>query len=123
MRISKSNKKVVKATTNTKPDLKNMTDDQLKELLTDVIDEREGFAEDDMSERATYLDDLYQDIDNELASRKEVKGCNATTDTDKALKHIRAAIDILGKSGKKDEITKDSIANLGVVMFDLKGRE
>lgn len=43
--------------------------------------------------------------------------------TDKALQHIKAAIDILGKSGDKDEVTKDSIANLGVVMFDLKSKK
>ena len=47
----------------------------------------------------------------------------ANTSTDKALQHIKAAIDILGKSGNKDEITKDSIANLGVVMFDLQDRK
>ena len=39
---------------------------------------------------------------------------------DQALQHIKAAIDILGKSGQKDAVTKDTIANLGVVMFDLK---
>lgn len=39
---------------------------------------------------------------------------------DEALVHIKAAIDILGKSGNKDAITKDTIANLGVVMFDLR---
>ena len=44
-----------------------------------------------------------------------------STDTDKALQHIKAAIDILGKSGQKDEVTKDSIANLATVMFDIKG--
>ena len=47
----------------------------------------------------------------------------STSDTDKALQHIKAAIDILGKSGDKDEVTKDSIANLGVVMFDLKSKK
>lgn len=40
--------------------------------------------------------------------------------TDKALQHIKAAIDILGKSGNKDAVTKDSIANLATVMFDIK---
>ena len=48
---------------------------------------------------------------------------DASSSTDKALQHIKAAIDILGKSGNKDDITKDSIANLSVVMFDLKGKE
>jgi hypothetical protein len=46
-----------------------------------------------------------------------------SSDTDKALQHIKAAIDILGKSGMKDEVTKDSIANLGVVMLDLKSNK
>lgn len=45
-----------------------------------------------------------------------------STSTDKALQHIKAAIDILGKSGDKSDITKDSIANLSVVMFDLKSK-
>lgn len=53
----------------------------------------------------------------------DVKGCNASTSTDKALQHIKAAIDILGKSGSKDAVTKDSIANLGVVLFDLKSKQ
>ena len=42
---------------------------------------------------------------------------------DEALTHIKAAIDILGKSGDKSDLTKDSIANLGVVMFDLMGKK
>ena len=50
----------------------------------------------------------------------DITSCNSTTDTDKALQHIKAAIDILGKSGNKDDLTKDSIANLATVMFDLK---
>ena len=49
----------------------------------------------------------------------DIKG---STETDKALQHIKAAIDILGKSGDKSDITKDSIANLATVMFDLKGK-
>ena len=56
-------------------------------------------------------------------SVKSVEKINAATDisaNEQALQHIRAAIDILGKSGNKDDVTKDSIANLGLVMFDLK---
>lgn len=53
----------------------------------------------------------------------DITSCNSSTSTDKALQHIKAAIDILGKSGDKDEVTKDSIANLGVVMFDLKSKK
>jgi len=54
---------------------------------------------------------------------KGVDACEdikASTSTDKALKYIKAAIDVLGKSGNKDAVTKDSIANLATVMFDIK---
>lgn len=47
----------------------------------------------------------------------DVKASTANTD---AIKYIKAAIDVLGKSGNKDSVTKDSIANLATVMFDLK---
>lgn len=47
----------------------------------------------------------------------------ASNTTDKALNYIKAAIDVLGTSGNKDSVTKDSIANLATVMFDLKGAE
>ena len=63
--------------------------------------------------------------DSEIANgsnNREDLVCGSTS-TDKALQHIKAAIDILGKSGDKDEVTKDSIANLGVVMFDLKSKK
>lgn len=46
-----------------------------------------------------------------------------STSTDRALQHIKAAIDILGKSGNRDAVTKDSIANLATVMFDIKGSQ
>lgn len=56
------------------------------------------------------------------SNKASVKASNeaTATSTDRALKHIRAAIDILGKSGNRDAITKDSIANLATVMFDIK---
>ena len=57
------------------------------------------------------------------ASKLEVQQPNQISANEQALSHIKAAIDILGKSGNKDAITKDSIANLGVVMFDLKGKK
>lgn len=53
-------------------------------------------------------------------SKSTKTSIKASTSTDKALQHIKAAIDILGKSGNKDDLTKDSIANLATVMFDLK---
>lgn len=40
-----------------------------------------------------------------------------------AVQHIKAAIDILAKDAKKDEVKKDIIANLSVVMFDLMGSD
>ena len=55
------------------------------------------------------------------AKIKQSVACNSSTATDKALKHIKAAIDILATEAKDDEIAKDSIANLATVMFDIKG--
>lgn len=40
---------------------------------------------------------------------------------DCAIELIQAAIESLAEIAKDDEIAKDSIANLGVVMLDLKG--
>lgn len=55
-------------------------------------------------------------------SNKPVEASTEVTASnyDDAIKYIRAAIDILGKSGNKDAVTKDSIANLATVMFDIK---
>ena len=39
----------------------------------------------------------------------DVKASKQSSADDQALKHIKAAIDILGKSGNKDAVTKDSI--------------
>lgn len=74
----------------------------------------------------TELRELCRQEGIDLSFGDDVDACSdvkASTSTDKALKHIKAAIDILGNSGKKDAVTKDSIANLGVVMFDLKGKK
>ena len=49
-----------------------------------------------------------------------VGACSNVSINDQALQHIKAAIDILGKSGNRDDVTKDSIANLATVMFDIK---
>lgn len=38
-----------------------------------------------------------------------------------ALDHISCAIESLAEIAKDDQIAKDSIANLGVVLLDLKG--
>lgn len=58
-----------------------------------------------------------------VKANMEINATSNISADEQALQHIKAAIDILGKSGNKDSVTKDSIANLGVVMFDLKGRE
>ena len=39
---------------------------------------------------------------------------------DKTIQYIRCAIDELGKIAKDDVQAKEAIANLGVVLFDLK---
>ena len=61
--------------------------------------------------------------DSEIAKGYNVKASKKLSVEEQALTHIKAAIDILGKSGNKDAVTKDSIANLGVVMFDLKSKK
>lgn len=63
--------------------------------------------------------------DGEIAkgsNNREDLVCSSTS-TDKALQHIKAAIDILGTSGDKSDVTKDSIANLATVMFDIKANK
>lgn len=40
-------------------------------------------------------------------------------DYKEAQKHIKCAIDALGKQAKEDVLAKESIANLSVVLFDL----
>ena len=37
-----------------------------------------------------------------------------------AEEHIKAAIDCLGKIAASDDVAKDNIANLGVVLLDLQ---
>ena len=56
----------------------------------------------------------------------DIKNCNNPTVpkdmTDakaEACNHIKSAIECLGKIASCDEVAKDSIANLGVVMLDL----
>ena len=63
---------------------------------------------------------LYDFNGDDVNACGDVKASKKLSANDQALQHIKAAIDILGKSGNKDAITKDTIANLGVVMFDLK---
>lgn len=53
------------------------------------------------------------------AELKQPVACNSSVATDKAVKYIKAAIDILAT--EDSEVAKDSIANLATVMFDIKG--
>ena len=122
----------------------NRTQEQYLDDLSDGIDNQSVMAIREAIEGLKYnsknlrkeqyylIEDLYDGFnladgkfeDMGRPDSEDIDACGdvkASTSTDKALQHIKAAIDILGKSGNKDEITKDSIANLGVVMLDLKG--
>ena len=115
MRISKSTKTSVKASN--KSDVGSRTADFIRNRLIS-----KGYSKEEVNSMG--LTDLKELADKEgidIVYSSDI--CNSSTSTDKALQHIKAAIDILGKSGNKDAVTKDSIANLGVVMFDLKGME
>ena len=115
MRISKSTKTSVKASK--KSDVGARTADFIRNKLID-----KGYDKSEVNSMG--LKELKELADEEgIDVVYSSESCNSSTDTDtdKALQHIKAAIDILGKSGNKDDITKDSIANLGVVMFDLMG--
>lgn len=54
---------------------------------------------------------------------KNVKAATTTTSTnyDQAIEHIKCAIGLLGSEAKTNVVARESIANLGVVMFDIKG--
>ena len=65
---------------------------------------------------------LSKTLGRNFANSDNVDACGDikfSTATDKALKHIKAAIDILAT--EDSEVAKDSIANLATVMFDIKG--
>ena len=109
MRISKSTKTAVKASTN----YNLWSESQLKAKMESV-----GFNPNGLS-KAEMIADLEQYDADSAGKSGAISSCNSSTSTDKALKHIKAAIDILGKSGKKDDVTLDSIANLATVMFDM----
>ncbi len=124
----------------------NRTQEQYLEDLSDGIDNESVAAIREAIEGLKYnsknlrkeqyylIEDLYDEFN--LAGGEfegmgrpdstDIDACGdvkVATSTDKALQHIKAAIDILGKSGDKSDLTKDSIANLGVVMFDLMGKD
>ena len=116
MRIAKSTKTSVKASNNTS---------DYKQCLKDALVAK-GYSKGYVEHQSTSTLEAWAkaagiDIDN-ICACDDIKGCNASTSTDKALQHIKAAIDILGKSGDKSDLTKDSIANLATVMFDIKAQ-
>lgn len=61
-------------------------------------------------------------------SKKSIKACentdiildNPTNPYEDACAHILSAIDCLGTVAENDDKAKDSIANLSVILFDLK---
>ena len=115
MKISKSTKTSVKASN--KSDVGSRTADFIRNKLV-----TKGYTKSEVDSMG--LVELKKLADKEgIDIVYSTESCNSSNSTDKALQHIKAAIDILGKSGKKDAVTKDSIANLGVVMFDLKGKK
>jgi len=122
MRISKSSKTDVKAAKSAKTNAKATTKGfDMGTSPTDTLRDKlveKGYDREELEHMGLVgLEDLAE------KEGIDIRACNSSTDTDKALQHIKAAIDILGKSGKKDDITKDSIANLATVMFDIKGRK
>ena len=62
---------------------------------------------------------IIKNCDNVTGSNKVVSCDNQNLKLD-ACNHIQSAIDCLGQIAKDDEVAKDSIANLGVVLLDLK---
>ena len=58
-----------------------------------------------------------------VKANMEINATSNISADEQALQHIKAAIDILGKSGDKSDVTKDSIANLATVMFDIKANK
>ncbi len=137
MRISKSNKTSVKAFSSLRPAKRTTADGKTWWVVFDdatqkYIDTLTCFGKyktrTDCQQAIDRVvseqgDSLQRTLDNHRKyfsdASASVDIC-ATSDTDKALQHIKAAIDILGKSGNKDDVTKDSIANLATVMFDIK---
>nr|DAY86411.1 MAG TPA: hypothetical protein [Caudoviricetes sp.] len=51
---------------------------------------------------------------------QNAKSITASAQYSKAVDHIQCAMQELSKIAKTDEVAKDSITNLGVVMFDLR---
>lgn len=124
MRIVKSNKAVKASAKITK---------QLKKQIFEDLEALGGYfnydraVDDVMSEYSLSKEDA-ESIVWDFTIQSDVEGCsdvkaskNMSAD-EKAISYIKAAIDTLGKSGDKSEVTKDSIANLSVVLYDLKSK-
>jgi hypothetical protein len=140
MRISKSTKTSVKAsksfeTIGLEPRQRTALDGKTYWVVFDTEEQKYStltqFGKYDSKKDCQYAIDKYKSqlsktLGRDFADTDDVDACGdikCSTSTDKALQHIRAAIDILGKSGNKDAVTKDSIANLGVVYLDLNGKK
>lgn len=117
-------------------DVPPLTKEQVKDLWdktslfidwgdgTDSMCQENDYTLEEILEAMDHGGKVYVDEDPaEVNACGDIKASKKVSADDKALQHIKAAIDILGKSGKKDDITKDSIANLATVMFDIKGRK
>lgn len=138
MRITKATKTDVKASNNLKPAQRTAADGKTWWVVFDdathkYLDTLTYFGKyktkaecQQAIDRAIdkYGDSLQRTLNNHRKYFSDVTTSTdvcATSANEQALSHIKAAIDILGKSGKKDDVTKDSIANLATVMFDIKG--
>ena len=133
MRITKSTKTSVKASekvcgASNKP----LTKDQVKDLWdkkalfidfgdSDAMCQDNGYTLDQVLDYMDKGNQVY--VDSDIEACGDVKASKKLSANDQALKHIKAAIDILGKSGNRDAVTKDSIANLGVVALDLSSKK
>ena len=140
MRITKATKTDVKAsksseTIGLEPRQRTARDGKTYWVVFDTEEQKYStltrFGKYDSKKDCQYAIDKYKSYlsktwGRDFADTEDVDACGdikGSTSTDKALQHIKAAIDILGKTGDKSDITKDSIANLSVVMFDLKGEK
>lgn len=135
MKISKSTKKTVNASTDSfkKDELVNVLD-KLSVYHNDLAPEDDDTL-DDLLDKFFYWVDEYNDgylgqydkpegVFGKWLKKQYEDHASATVESSsytKAEKHIKAAIDILAQSAKNDDVARDSIANLGVVMLDLRG--
>jgi len=71
----------------------------------------------------SYLLQEFKKYTGDVEACGDIKSSKKISANQQAMAHIKAAIDILGNSGMKDDVTKDSIANLATVMFDIKASE